>query len=237
MKVVNLKYEPSIQVEDNSSDKAFQLHFDEQLKLYRRQILISLVKKKGAEKVLADAFKRYSKSSPYLSPAKPHDKSSNNNSSISSDQESTVIDSNKSIRYVAFDVYHHCGHKNYDKLSILVEKVKDDIATMGYFHYDMDKMSVDKTQQSVFRTNCKDCLDRTNLVQGVFAQINLVKQLKELGFISKNSNSNSNSSSGNSSDSSEREMNTHFIHLFRTMWGDNGDAISICYAGTIDSVY
>ena len=33
-------------------------------------------------------------------------------------------------------------------------------------------------QDGVFRTNCMDCLDRTNVVQGMLAKITLEEQLK-----------------------------------------------------------
>jgi hypothetical protein len=38
---------------------------------------------------------------------------------------------------------------------------------MGYFSVD-SASNTKKQQTGVFRTNCKDCLDRTNLVQGIF---------------------------------------------------------------------
>ncbi len=44
--------------------------------------------------------------------------------------------------------------------------------------------NVTHKQQSVFRTNCMDCLDRTNVVQGMFARKVLNTQLKHAGILS-----------------------------------------------------
>ena len=38
-----------------------------------------------------------------------------------------------------------------------------------------------KEQSSVIRTNCMDCLDRTNVVQSAFARHVITKQLVDLG--------------------------------------------------------
>ena len=42
-------------------------------------------------------------------------------------------------------------------------------------------------QSGVFRTNCMDCLDRTNVVQSLIARISLEAQLKQLGIFRMNS--------------------------------------------------
>lgn len=38
-------------------------------------------------------------------------------------------------------------------------------------------------QTSVVRTNCMDCLDRTNVVQSVLARIFLTRQLRDVGIL------------------------------------------------------
>jgi len=74
-----------------------------------------------------------------------------------------------------------------------------------------------KKQNGAFRTNCKDCLDRTNLVQGLFGRLSLVEQLKDFRMIK---------------DAQELENNAPFMSFFRNIWADNGDVISTFYAGT-----
>lgn len=46
-----------------------------------------------------------------------------------------------------------------------------------YFEYDLEKKEVSCLQSAVIRTNCIDCLDRTNVVQSVFAKSMLFREL------------------------------------------------------------
>ncbi|KAK8219056.1 SacI homology domain-containing protein [Phyllosticta capitalensis] len=65
-------------------------------------------------------------------------------------------------------------------------------------------------QEGVFRTNCLDCLDRTNLVQTIISRMALEVFLAGRG---------------------ERGL-ADFWHRHGTLWADNGDALSKIYAGT-----
>ncbi|KAK7550750.1 SacI homology domain-containing protein [Phyllosticta citricarpa] len=65
-------------------------------------------------------------------------------------------------------------------------------------------------QEGVFRTNCLDCLDRTNLVQTIISRMALEVFLAGRG---------------------ERGT-ADFWHRHGTLWADNGDALSKIYAGT-----
>ena len=42
---------------------------------------------------------------------------------------------------------------------------------------------VTSTQSGVVRTNCIDCLDRTNVVQGLIARYVLTHQLRQMGVL------------------------------------------------------
>ena len=50
---------------------------------------------------------------------------------------------------------------------------------------DTDRVSKKNAQKGIFRTNCMDCLDRTNVVQSVFARQILLAWLYKLGAITK----------------------------------------------------
>lgn len=65
-------------------------------------------------------------------------------------------------------------------------------------------------QEGVFRTNCLDCLDRTNLVQTIFSQMAIESFLEHRG---------------------ERAA-SDFWSRHANLWADNGDALSKIYAGT-----
>ena len=73
------------------------------------------------------------------------------------------------------------------------------------------------SQTGVFRTNCIDCLDRTNVVQSLLAKRMLQIQLIKLSVLS---------------EVESIESNFELHQTFRDMWADNGDFLSKQYAGT-----
>ncbi|PWY77149.1 SacI domain and endonuclease/exonuclease/phosphatase family protein [Aspergillus sclerotioniger CBS 115572] len=77
-------------------------------------------------------------------------------------------------------------------------------------HHAPKSSSVILQQEGVFRTNCLDCLDRTNLVQTIISSMALEAFLAQQG-------------GGISPDVQLRHS---------TLWADNGDALSRIYAGT-----
>jgi synaptojanin len=66
-------------------------------------------------------------------------------------------------------------------------------------------------QAGIFRTNCLDCLDRTNLIQTIISQMALEIFLRQQG---------------------ERSPTSDFWARHGTLWADCGDALSKIYAGT-----
>ncbi|CEM08057.1 unnamed protein product [Vitrella brassicaformis CCMP3155] len=81
-------------------------------------------------------------------------------------------------------------------------------------------------QSGVCRTNCVDCLDRTNVVQSLLARRSLRQQLKRLciGYTDDGTHA--------SDDPFAPLANEDFEQLFRDAWADNADALSALYAGT-----
>lgn len=65
-------------------------------------------------------------------------------------------------------------------------------------------------QEGIFRTNCLDCLDRTNLVQTIISLMALEMYLHQRG----------------------GDMVPEIRMKHSTLWADNGDALSKVYAGT-----
>ncbi|KAI6109734.1 SacI homology domain-containing protein [Pisolithus sp. B1] len=70
-------------------------------------------------------------------------------------------------------------------------------------------------QKGVFRVNCIDCLDRTNVIQSTFARRVLGMQLGALGLLIP-----------------ARAGRSEVDIVFNNVWANNGDAISRAYAGT-----
>ncbi|CAB4036756.1 phosphatidylinositide phosphatase SAC1-B, partial [Paramuricea clavata] len=77
--------------------------------------------------------------------------------------------------------------------------------------------SVISEQTGVFRTNCMDCLDRTNVVQSMLARESLQQQFEGFGILMKG----------------EKVQNcSSFEYIYKNAWADNADACSNQYAGT-----
>ncbi|TQN74167.1 Inositol-1,4,5-trisphosphate 5-phosphatase 1 [Colletotrichum shisoi] len=77
-------------------------------------------------------------------------------------------------------------------------------------HHGSNRMVVVLQQEGVFRTNCLDCLDRTNLIQTLISQMATEAFLGHRG----------------------EYATSDFWMRHSTLWADNGDALSKIYAGT-----
>jgi hypothetical protein len=98
--------------------------------------------------------------------------------------------------------------------------LKDGLVAGGYFHgIDMPTGGVDvrSKQTAVVRTNCMDCLDRTNVVQSMLGRWTLTRMLIDLGMLRPGESAQDDAS---------------FENLFRNKWADNADIVSKTYSGT-----
>jgi hypothetical protein len=69
-----------------------------------------------------------------------------------------------SYRYVHFDFHHVCRGGNFDNLQALYSQIEEAIQKQGYFLMN-SKGEILLEQSGVVRSNCIDCLDRTNVTQ------------------------------------------------------------------------
>ncbi|XP_071486371.1 synaptojanin-1-like [Diadema antillarum] len=113
--------------------------------------------------------------------------------------------------HILFDYHQMCRGK-VDNMHVLRKKVAKYLDGFGFFY--SDGGNVIQQQTGTIRTNCLDCLDRTNAVQTFFGQDMLSKQLDILGMNDK------------------PQIASRFIETYRTTWGLSGDHISRIYAGT-----
>lgn len=81
------------------------------------------------------------------------------------------------FRLVSFDFHKECGATNYARLDNLWQQIQADFDQFGYY---VSTSKGVKQQQGIFRTNCVDSLDRTNVVQGMLARKQLEAQLRKL---------------------------------------------------------
>lgn len=91
---------------------------------------------------------------------------------------------NQNIRYEAFDFHAECRRLRWDKLNTLMDRLAHDQEQMGYFLLMRDGALL-SAQDGVFRTNCIDCLDRTNVVQSMLAKRVLNEVLNRLEILRK----------------------------------------------------
>lgn len=120
------------------------------------------------------------------------------------------------LHYVHFDFHQHCRKMQWHKISLLLDSVDADLRAQG--HFTAGPSGTLAQQSGVVRTNCIDCLDRTNVVQSAIAQRMLNEQLRELGVFTLPAETVA--------------QHPDLMAHFKTLWADNGDAISQQYAGT-----
>ncbi|WJX76697.1 Phosphoinositide phosphatase sac8 [Trifolium repens] len=122
----------------------------------------------------------------------------------------------QNVRYVPFDFHYHCGNSNFDDLKILYDQISEDFEKQRYFMIDR-KGDILEEQKGIMRSNCIDSLDRTNVTQCYMAQKALNLQLQRIGVLT----------------SSECiSMFDDEYGKFRILWAEQGDEISLEYAGT-----
>ncbi len=110
-----------------------------------------------------------------------------------------------------FDFHAVCRGMKFENVSLLMETLG---SKLDEFSVTVEVEGVIKNKQSgILRTNCMDCLDRTNVVQSACGQRALEQHLREEGF-----------------DISLQSDRT--TQWFNTVWADNGDAISKQYSST-----
>ncbi|KAF6779734.1 hypothetical protein AHF37_00730 [Paragonimus kellicotti] len=97
------------------------------------------------------------------------------------------------------------------------------------FHLAVDDSRVITRQTGTFRSNCIDCLDRTNVVQSMLSWCALEQALITIGRLSEASASLSASASRSSA---LADMWPGFGSKFRSLWAENADYCSLQYAGT-----
>lgn len=217
----SLQLNPPIIPKDNFQEntEVFYLHMNSLIKTYEGVCAINLIDKKKDQKTLGD----------YYHTLYTNYKEEN--------KEAKLV-------YVWFDFHTECKKMKYENLSKLLKSssVLQAVSTMNYTHIKYDnsiinnntsdkiidflpyisskQLNILSVQSGVFRTNCIDCLDRTNVVQTLFGRIFLYKMLNK---IDKNIIPNGNPF---------QTFQPTFEKSFKLMWADHGDNLSLAYSGT-----
>lgn len=115
------------------------------------------------------------------------------------------------IPHIVFD-YHQEIRNNQANINKLKTKIDQYLQQFSYYHSNgSNNLSL---QCGTIRTNCLDCLDRTNCVQTFLGLEILGKQLQAMQLIDK------------------KQTISRFEEVFKQMWVNNGNEISKIYAGT-----
>ncbi|XP_022751537.1 phosphoinositide phosphatase SAC6-like [Durio zibethinus] len=186
--IVDLTYKPKFEiVRPEEAPQVAERHFLDLRKKYGSVIVVDLVNEHGDEGRLNEKF-------------------ANAMQPIVSDD----------LRYLHFDFHKICGHVHFEHLSLLYDQIADFLEKNRYLLLN-EKGEKMKEQLGVVRTNCIDCLDRTNVTQSMIGRKMLELQLKRIGVFC-----------------AEETISSHpnLDESFKILWANHGDDISIQYSGT-----
>jgi hypothetical protein len=215
-----LKYTPKLQIRSvESAVPAAKKHFDEQIRFYGENYMVNLVNQKGREQPVKEAYEKMVK---LLQTDSDVEKESDRRTS----EKAKVIEPEHPkgwydhLHYVYFDFHNETKGLKWHRAQLLLDHLKDGLVAGGYFHgIDVPTGGVDvRTKQTaVVRTNCMDCLDRTNVVQSMLGRWTLTRMLIDLGMLRPGESA---------------QDDAAFEDLFRNKWADNADIVSKTYSGT-----
>ncbi|KAH7398456.1 polyphosphoinositide phosphatase-like protein Fig4 [Pyrenochaeta sp. MPI-SDFR-AT-0127] len=127
-----------------------------------------------------------------------------------------TLPKDKKILYEAFDMSRAAKTRGQDVIGTLEHLAEKTLRKTGFFRNGDEEFDAPQVQNGVARTNCIDCLDRTNAAQFVVGKRALGRQLHALGVIAGNT----------------VEYDSDCVEMFTRMFHDHGDAIAIQYGGS-----
>ncbi|KAJ3108265.1 phosphatidylinositol-3,5-bisphosphate 5-phosphatase [Phlyctochytrium planicorne] len=193
---------------------AAALHFDNMFKRYGSPIIVlNLIKTKEKTPRESTLLDEFSQMIAYLN---------------------QFLHSDTKIRYIAWDMARASKSETQDVIGILEDLAEEILSTTGFFHSGPEPFInalrratflengvegnriLGRRQNGVVRTNCIDCLDRTNAAQFVIGKCALGHQLYALGVISHPS----------------IPFDCDVANLLNAMYHDHGDTIALQYGGS-----
>lgn len=172
------------------------LHFDDLFKRYGTPIyVLNLIKARERTPRESKLLYEYQNAIKYLNQSLPAD---------------------KKIIYEAFDMSRAAKTRGQDVIATLEHLAEKVLRKTNFFHNGDGDEHIPQVQNGVARTNCIDCLDRTNAAQFVLGKRALGRQLQALGVIVGNT----------------VEYDSDCVDCFTHMFHNHGDAIAIQYGGS-----
>ncbi|ORZ14234.1 SacI homology domain-domain-containing protein [Absidia repens] len=202
---------PKPPIELNVVDPFFSaagLHFENVFERYGAPcIVLNLIKQKEKTKRESILGEEFAEAIKYLNQFLPDD---------------------KKIKYIAWDMSRASKSHDQDVIRFLEKIAQETMDSTGFFQSgsmassSAQKVTGDETcspasiQHGVLRTNCIDCLDRTNAAQFLMGKCALGHQLYALGIVA----------------SPYIEFDSDVINIFTEMYHDHGDTIALQYGGS-----
>ncbi|KAG0211378.1 phosphatidylinositol-3,5-bisphosphate 5-phosphatase [Mortierella sp. NVP41] len=200
---------PKPPIELNVVDPYFSaaaLHFDDMFKRYGAPcIVLNLIKAKEKTPRESLLLKEFSECIEYLNQFLPED---------------------KKIWHIKWDMSRASKSPNENVISVLEIIAERAFAQTGFFHSGYNQDSARQhhknviygsgLQNGVVRTNCIDCLDRTNAAQFIIAKCALGHQLYSLGLIAE----------------PVVPFDCDLVNMLTEMYHDHGDTIALQYGGS-----
>ncbi|KAI1193869.1 SacI homology domain-containing protein [Nemania serpens] len=120
------------------------------------------------------------------------------------------------IIHKAWDMSRAAKSRDQDVIGTLESIAESVVTTTGFFQNGDGDITPGRVQNGVARTNCIDCLDRTNAAQFVIGKRALGHQLHALGIL----------------EDTFIDYDTDAVNLFTHMYHDHGDTIAVQYGGS-----
>lgn len=221
--VNDLKYTPKLQVRDvETSVEAARKHFAEQIRIYGENYMVNLVNQKGREENVKRAYEQLVRTlvTSTSESTETDERTSEKTHVLESGFKQKEMDR---LHYVYFDFHNETKGLKWHRAELLMGRLNDGLTQGGYFRgvespgAPGGQLDTRSTQTSVVRTNCMDCLDRTNVVQSMLGRWAVTRQLMDAGVLRPGETAND---------------DQEFEDLFRNIWADNADVVSKSYSGT-----
>jgi hypothetical protein len=81
------------------------------------------------------------------------------------------------LKFLHFDFHRFCKGDKFQALKVLIGQLSDSLGKFGQFIQDTSSKEVLSTQKGVYRVNCLDSIDRTNVAISQIALTVLQRQL------------------------------------------------------------
>lgn len=216
-KSINSKINVNIGYNEETVINTFNMHINEAIEDYKYMLVVNLLDKNNSKerdlvKSLEEVFKNCQEKA-----------------EINQQKNDSIYSGILKSRYFYFNFHEECKNDEYSNIeSSLVEKVIKLISMFNVFCYSLNDNKIISNQVGIIRTNCLDSLDRTNIIQSrlsytvlenIYHKMNI--SLKQLIAIL-----------SNNPFFCSAEENDTLLQTYKEMWAENGDFISLQYAGT-----